>query len=770
MTGSGTRQVPREETLLKHRSCAFCGRQSARFLETPAERADCDVFASENDRPLIRARPDFASYLLSSDCAPVLHFLFFPDALAMPRFPRRGMTLCFASTTLISAFLVFQVQPVISKIVLPWFGGSPAVWTTCMLFFQVVLFAGYAYAHFSARFLKPWQQGVVHFALLAVALCLLPITPSNDWNPDGNRPPAWQLFGILGAYVGLPYFILSATGPLLQYWFGQRLPGESPYRLYALSNLGSLAALLSYPFLVEPSLSTNWQGQLWSLGFCVFAISCGYLAAGARGTAEPDESIAARAGSVDQLPSWAQRVLWLVLPALASVVLLATTNHLCQDIAVIPFLWIAPLSLYLLTFIICFDRESWYSRRLCATLATASAIGLCIMIEKGLYLQLLVEVTSYLSFLFWVCMVCHGELVRNKPAPRYVTAFYLMMSAGGALGGVFVAVICPRLFSTHWEMNLSIFVAAAVAAYVFLYDARLTWLGDTAKRRCVATLALSGIVTYVGLVQFRDESAGDIACVRTFYGVLHIREDERDPGTVMIHGRTMHGFQFAESGQRRQPTTYYGRRSGVGVALKHVKADDAIRVGAVGLGCGTIAAYGQSGDYYRFYEINPAVVDLAKEHFSYLADCEAQLDIVLGDARLSLEHEPPQDFDVLVLDAFSSDSIPTHLLTREAVDVYRQHLKPDGVLAVHISNRNLNLAPVVLRLAEDCHMQCVQVVNPNDRKSKVLYSKWMLLTNNQEFLALPEVASVVRFPHRSAKDFPLWTDQYNNLFQILTIF
>jgi hypothetical protein len=679
----------------------------------------------------------------------------------------------FAATTLVSAFLVFQVQPVISKTVLPWFGGSPAVWTTCLLFFQTLLFAGYAYAHLLTRFLSLRYQGAIHLTLMIVGLTMLPIAPSEAWKPTGTEQPMGQILLILAANVGLPYFLLSATGPLVQAWFRHRAVGRSPYRLYALSNVGSLAALLTYPFAVERLFTTTEQSQYWSMGFCLFVLLCGYLAAGLLGLRQrerADRRFDLEEPTEHASPGPRQWIVWLALPAFASVMLLATTNHVCQDVAVIPFLWIAPLSLYLITFIICFDRETWYSRRWCGAAAALSLVILSLAMQFEWHRALLVEIASYLSAMFFVCMVCHGELVRNKPHPRYLTSFYLMSSAGGAVGGLVVAVVCPLLFSTHLEMNLSIIGGIVVAMWVLLTDACNSWLGDTFQRRVIAGLAYFAAFLFVGAVQLDWVNNTASGSVRNFYGVLHVEHDGDDGPTTLIHGRVVHGVQFGDPTRKHLPTTYYAPESGVGLTLANLREDRPLHIGAVGLGCGTVAAYGRSGDRFRFYEINPAVVTLARRDFTFLESCAGDVEIVLGDARLSMEREPSQRFDVLILDAFSGDAIPVHLLTREAFSTYVRHLKPDGVIAVHLSNRHLNLEPVVFRLAEEAQLECVQINNRKDRKRAVFAAKWVLLSNNQGFLGRPQIQrGVGRIQQSPDPQFPLWTDQYNNLIQILDV-
>lgn len=671
--------------------------------------------------------------------------------------------LWFAIAIVISAFLVFQVQPVVSKTILPWFGGSPGVWTTCMLFFQVLLFAGYAYAHLTTKLLSPRHQGLLHFALILVALLFLPISPGAEWKPSGTENPTTWILLILAANVGLPYFLLSSTGPLLQAWFAAAVPDRSPYRLYALSNVGSLVALLSYPFIVEPALTTNSQGIVWSLIFCGFAAVGAYLSV--RHTKTEREATGEPSKVASRPTRMSSRVAWLLLPAFASVMLLTTTNHVCQDLAVIPFLWVVPLSLYLLTFIICFDREQWYVRAFWSLGAAALLLAISIARFSDLEWAMPIELGVFFAMMFFVCMVCHGELVRLKPAARELTAFYLMSSAGGALGGITVALLCPWLFSTHVELHIVLVAATAISSAVFLVDAKEKWLGDTPVRRCMGAIGYLTLFLFVGSAQFGKAMPQVIASVRNFYGVLKI--EETDAGKKLVHGQIVHGFQFSDDARKLMPTMYYNWHSGVGLTLKHFRDGEPKRVGLVGLGCGTLATYGRPGDYYRFYEINPDVVGIAEEHFTFLADCEARHEVVLGDARVSMERESNQDFDVLVLDAFSGDAIPTHLLTKEAFAIYLNHITSDGVIAVHVSNRHLDLKPVVARLAHEFGLSVARIVT--DRHTMhIAPSHWMLISANRDFLESAEIRTHASLQKMSA-DFPLWTDQYNNVVQLLDL-
>jgi hypothetical protein len=711
----------------------------------------------------------------------------------MKRPPIAGFSLWCAVTIFLAALLVFQVQPIISKTILPWFGGSPAVWTTCLLFFQTVLLAGYVYAHLLTRLRRPSRQALIHAGVAAVALILLPITPGEGWKPASGDLPTVRILVLLTACVGLPYFLLAGTSPLVQAWFARAYPGRSPYRLYALSNVGSLGGLLSYPLLVEPTMRTTTQGVVWSGTFVVYAACCGWIAIRLwrAGTREDADRADGRAGEHAEAlrPGWGTFGSWLLLPTLGSVLLLAVTNHLCQNLAVIPLLWILPLTVYLLSFIICFDREAWYVRRyfgLGALLAVLAASYLALGdYLKGFWEQLgygrqwyhltrgvLLEGSIYLAALFFLCMVCHGELVRRKPAPQRLTSFYLTVAAGGALGGLVVAVLCPLIFASYLELNLALLLGFVLAAWVFVVDAGQRWFSGSSRllRRLLVpvTLVCLGTVLW-GQWEAWDREKG-LVRVRDFYGVLSIREryplDPELHGLALYHGGTLHGFEHLSAEKRGLPTTYYTEDSGVGKALTHLRGDAPLRVGIVGLGAGTLAAYGKPGDYFRFYEIDPLVIQLSQERFTFLSRCAADCEIVPGDARLSLEGEPPQEFNVLVLDAFSGDTVPVHLLTAEAFDVYLRHLKPDGVIAVHVSSRYVDLVPVVMGIARHYGLTEVLVRCHEEEGLSVSPSDWMLLTRNKQFLQQEPILAVSSITVEQRR-LPLWTDQENNLLEIL---
>jgi SAM-dependent methyltransferase len=674
----------------------------------------------------------------------------------------------FALTAFWGAFLLFQVQPLIGKFILPWFGGGPEVWTTCMLFFQVLLLAGYAYAHLLTGRLGFRWQAVVHIVLVLAAVAALPITPRAGWRPESPDYPVLRIMLLAAACVGLPYFLLSATAPLVQRWFSTANAGSSPYWLYVCSNGGSLIALLSYPFVMEPAFTRQQQALFWSVGLMVFAILVIYCAVRLRTYPASGGlgSVGENATDNDYMPALGGRLLWLALPGAASVELLAVTNKICQDVAVIPFLWVVPLSLYLLSFIICFQGEKWYRRRLFVGLFILSIGGAALAWVYEARLSVVQQIAVYLVLLMACCMVCHGELFRLRPGPRRLTGYYLMIALGGAAGGVFVAVVAPVIFNTYRELHVGIL---ASCLFALLADEKLA----AGRRRLlwVGVILIAGIASV--FVQSRPSDKYETAVLnyRNFFGVLTVWERDRDYPEhhrfVLQHGTTCHGFQFVDPEKHLLPTTYYGPESGVGLAVDYFGRRRNMRIGVVGLGVGTIAAYAGRNDYVRFYEINPEVERIARTRFSYLAECPAKVDVSLGDARLSMEVEAPQNFDILVLDAFNGDAVPVHLLTEEAFEIYLRHLKPDGVIAVHVSSQHLDLPLVVWKAAEHFRMQAVLIEDPDNDEMGIMASDWVLLTNNEQFLAQNAVRQASSEPGVDFDDIRLWTDDYVNLFQIL---
>jgi SAM-dependent methyltransferase len=674
----------------------------------------------------------------------------------------------YALTILVSAFLLFQVQPIIARIILPWFGGSAAVWTTCLLFFQSVLLLGYLYSHWLYRSLRPRLQTGVHVLLLAASLAVLPVSPAASWKPAGAGDPTFRILLLLAVTVGLPYFLLSTTGPLLQAWYARRYREAIPYRLYALSNAGSMFALVSYPVLFEPVLGTRMQAVIWSCAYGGFVLLCGAVAFWARNAQAAPEAWSSDAGR----PSRSTWFFWIALPACASILLLAITNHLTQNVASIPFLWILPLSLYLLSFILCFESARWYRRpmflRLSAVAVASMAYALSDEFQNTRYLFTLM-IPFFAAGLFICCMVCHGELARLKPHPRWLTSYYVAIALGGALGGVFVALIAPHVFSGFYELPLGLAAGTVLVLAVLRADPGSGLAGPWRQPApLVAGLLVLAIAGYVGFV-IQQRGADARLMVRNFYGRMKVIDttagDDDEPVRRLAHGTITHGEQYLNPRLQNLPTTYYGRNTGVGRTIRQEEENGPVRVGVIGLGTGTLAAYGRPGDYFRFYEINPLVLRLANTQFTFLRICKARVDVALGDARLSLEREPGENFDVLAVDAFSGDAIPVHLLTREAFVLYFRHLKPGGVLAVHVSNKHLDLKPVVRMAAEALHKES-RTVATQDEDNEVFGATWVLVTADRSFFDKPLLRTVA-VPVQSPRQVRLWTDDYSNLFRIL---
>jgi len=882
----------------------------------------------------------------------------------------RFLSVAFATTIFLSAFLLFLVQPLISKIILPWFGGSTGVWATCLVFFQTMLCLGYAYAHFLQR-LPIRTQRFCHWGLLVLGAICLPVMPAESWKPLDGNDPAYKIFLILLLKTGLPYLALSATGPLLQAWFARVFPEARTYRLYALSNIASLSSLLLFPLWFERAMTSNGLSNVWSALFICFVGCCGYVAYQVSIT-KSAESISrvsyamdgdlSASKAVQPAPAFGQYLLWMVLPAFASFMLLAGTNHLCQDIASTPFLWILPLCLYLLSFILCFDAPKWYARRVYVVMGLIGLYGVIAMRELGdsdllsegwlangiipfaapllqaldwyspgvlgtatwtawlegqvqratFHIDLVGQILMHCVALFAIFMVCHGELAQRKPPPRYLTAFYLMISIGGAIGSALVSLVAPLVFEGIWEwlfgLTVSIFIfccllfhwrytdsdsvgyqnrylyfafpAFLVGGLVLWQSSQLplsiaSWLQESkpvADSDVIATdasqmfesndfetetemadsppshllpswAAIIGVIFFVNLAllggweymhrlpaspflrwivinaaalvfgglylhdifqfapkeffegkQKADQFSNTEKNVwrgRNFYGSLLIEQSENpsfpeENKRSLQHGRITHGAQLIEPPGRSQPTTYYSKSSGVAIAIDHVSQRPTVRIGAIGLGTGTLAAFaapeslGEARPRIKnrfeltIYEINPLVVSLSEGKdpwFTYVQDAKArgaQVNIVLGDARLTMEREKSRMFDVIAVDAFSGDAIPTHLLTDEAMKIYMRHLRLGGlgILAIHISNRYLDLEPICKALANKYGFQARAVEADDESDSNAYSSTWVLLTKDESLTAqLDDTTPNART--LSVKQGVLWTDAYSSLYESL---
>ncbi|HOX44301.1 MAG TPA: fused MFS/spermidine synthase [Myxococcota bacterium] len=689
----------------------------------------------------------------------------------------------FGLTIFLGAALLFSVQPLLAKRLLPWFGGGPAVWSACMLFFQVVLLLGYAWAHALDRRQparrQAWAQGgLLATALLGLGLQVLlwdaPLLPGQGWMPADSRWPAGRILLLLGLAVGLPALALGAASPLLQAWHRRACPGKPTYRLYALSNAGSLLALVAYPFLLEPALGLRAQAWAWGGLFALFAL--GVLACGQALPAGPDPSERSDPSDRPAAPLW----LWVALPAAASALLLAATHQMCQEVAVVPFLWVLPLGLYLISFILAFEGRQLYRRAWCAPAFAASAAAAAWALCQSYELALVWQVGAYSALVFFGACLCHGELARLKPPPARLTGFYLALSLGGALGGLFVSLLAPAVFDGPWEVHLTFAAVPALALATFWRSPgkglahRLRW-----PLRAAWALGCLALIAALGLQP--GESLRDVVWAeRNFYGTLRVKRihpgHPRYHAHDLFHGQILHGYQLQAPELRRVPTAYFSATSGLGLALQHHPAraeGRGLRVGIIGLGVGTIAAWGQPGDVLRFYEIDPQVIALARGQggwFTFLGDSQARVEVIEGDARVSLERERREGalgrFDVFVLDAFQSDAIPTHLLDLEAFRLYLEHLAPDGLLLLHVTNLSLSLEPVVDRLAQELGL-AVSVVRDAGDGWIGLRSHWALLTRDADILADPELAAKASLPESLGRPAPLWTDDQAALFPIL---
>jgi hypothetical protein len=674
----------------------------------------------------------------------------------------------------------------------PWFGGSAGVWAVCLTFFQLVLLAGYGYADLVQR-LSTRLQVRLHGLLLLVSLLWLPILATEGLKPTGSEDPSLHIIFLLAVTIGLPYFMLSTTGPLVQAWFARAQPSpeaaQKAYRLFALSNLGSLLALVSYPFGIERVLAVPEQAWVWSIGFFLFVVtmlalawhiarqSPGPLVGDGDNTNDSGPTIAPPlVASPSPLtehaaPAVSTLIFWFALSALASALLLSASSHISQNIASVPFLWVLPLSLYLLSFVVAFEGRAgkgFYLRdsMMLPSMAAAGIMAWGLTAQDGI-LDIDIAVPLYSVGLFLICLFCHGELAQSRPPTRYLTRFYLLIALGGAAGGGFVSLLAPRLFSGYWEMPLSLLLIGLLGIWVGLRQRAPVLRGVLVLGGFAAAVA----VGHFSVLYWDDYQDRSIYAGRNFYGPLRVQEVARSddmPYRRLVHGVILHGLQYRDPEMQRLATTYYSPNSGVGRALHVLHSRKTVHVGVVGLGVGTLVGYARPEDRYRIYEINPLVIEAARDYFSYLDQAKQQTTMVLGDARLRLEQERDQGFDLLAIDAFSSDAIPVHLLTREAMAVYVRHLAPNGVLAIHITNRYLALAPVVKQLADELGYGSALIAHePSDTEPwSTARSEWVLVTRDIAFLNTPEIADH-RVAIQARPELRVWTDDFHNLFEVL---
>lgn len=654
-----------------------------------------------------------------------------------------------------------------------------------MLCFQIGLLAGYAYAHGLVTYFRnhPRRQAAIHFSLILASLVFLPITPTDAMKPEATADPAWGIVLLLLKTIGLPFIVISASGPLIQHWFFSASKGASPYRLYAVSNLGSLLGLLSYPFLFEPLLGLRQQTQLWSGAYVVYGI-CATLCAWGFIQNQPQVEAKTEDTSPAPAPTFQNRVLWGVFAALGSIVLLATTNQMCQDVAVVPFLWVLPLSLYLITFIISFDHSRWYHRGIWIPLTAITVAALVYLLNQDyadVAMHISFQVGIYLSAMFCCCMLCHGEMVRLKPPPTYLTSFYLVVSLGGAIGGILVSQVAPRIFTGMWELHISLLIVALMISYRVFQDTRA---GIITNRFWLALFSLFWIqiifiMSFFLWLHIEEQVNGAVAAKRSFYSSLSVHDGnvgKPNHWRALYHGRINHGRQYLDYDTlRAKRSTYYMQYSGPGIAFhfhpkRQARPEQPISIGVVGLGTATLAGYANPSDSIKFYEINPDIETLAREHFSYLKECPADVSVVLGDARITMEAEisagVPNQFDLLFVDAFSGDSIPMHLFTEEAFDTYLQHLAPDGILAIHITNLHIDLSDPVRVLGDVLDLESIWIERYRKQRGEY-YSSWVLMSRQSETLDKIKAQNLNTDWEREEARPIHWTDDYSNLLKVI---
>jgi hypothetical protein len=667
----------------------------------------------------------------------------------------------FASAVFLASFTLFLVEPIVGKQLLPILGGSAAVWIACLVFFQTALLCAYLYAHWLAR--HPYWP--LHLVLLLVALGFAVFWAFGGIDlSNGPSHPISTIFGALGLWIGLPFLALGATSPLLQVWWSRIEQSEIPYRLFALSNLASLLALAAYPTLVEPHLTLHAQRAVWFCGFAAFAFLAAILTLRTRSAVVPVPT-AAEVERAQSASALTHKALWLLLPMVGSMQLCAITSYITANIAPIPLLWILPLGVYLLTIVIAFEIPALLPRGIVTRFLAVILGGLGYMLSHvGVSLPAGIGIAFFLVELFVACLFCHSEAYALRPSrASESTVFYLLFAAGGALGSFLVGIVFPLVFSFNYDVALTFAFTAMLALAV-------TWMMHWGQRLLwwAASVTMLVLVVWIHVAYQRNT----IVAVRNFYGALRVKQDYSSfPGATvrtLTNGSIEHGTQiFGTDAQRKTPTTYYAEDSGIGLALRFCCQGRPRSIGVIGLGAGTLAAYGHAGDRIRFYEINPAVVPIAQNAFMYMRESGAQIDVVEGDARTSLAREPPQRFDVLAVDAFTGDAIPLHLLTREALALYRRNLAPGGIIAYHISNQHVDLEPAIALLAQNAGMTARSLTTPLHPERGEYTARWVLVTDNPAFFCIPEIVDSAPSQPVFRPGLRLWTDDYSTLLPLL---
>lgn len=657
-------------------------------------------------------------------------------------------------TIFLAAYLIFQIEPLSGKIVTAKFGGSAGIWSVCLLFFQLVVLAGYVLTYLFCR-LKLKLQVTLYAALAIASLGLVKLPPPELWMPVPGVEPACSLLLLLIGNLAVPCIFLASVSGMLQKWFAQLKLGD-PYPLYSISNTGSLGALLAYPTLVEPRVGLAQSLDHWrwfyvaTIGLVVLSALIAWLFA-----KEEQEDI--EVSQNEPAPSLTSFFVWLCLSALGSVALLVYTTYLTQDIAPVPLLWVVPLSIYLVTFILCFATSQFYNRKILLLFAPV-----LLVVEPCLRSFPAADILAVLSIVFLICMICHGELALRKPDYHYLPLFYLAVALGGALGGVFVNLVAPSVFDSYVERGLLGWCIVALTVKAFWKDDLRffshRWLDAAAIVTLVYSLAL------LDLTFLLKPGKVTVWQKRNFYGCLSVISDA--DRIALVNGDIIHGSQYRDKALRFIPTQYYARSSGAGLIddfwrKKHPGCR--LKYGLIGLGAGTMAAYANPADSVVFYEIDPKVKEAAQRYFSYLSNCRGSVSILDGDARVTLSAQTPQNFDYMLVDAFNGDAIPVHLLTKEAVNIYLNHLAPDGILLVHISNKFVNLEPVLANVSEQLGLIAQYIRSPNGRYVAISRACQAELSEvEQKFF--PELTIE---PARGSKTVGVWTDDYSNVYAIL---
>jgi spermidine synthase len=735
-----------------------------------------------------------------------------------PPAPGGSVLILFGATIFVGAGLLFLIQPMFARMALPLLGGAPAVWNTAMVFYQAVLLTGYAYAHVTTRWLGARRQAALHLAVLLLPISALPIALPAGWVPPGDASPVSWLFALLAVAVGLPFFAVSATSPVLQAWFAatEHRAARDPYVLYAASNVGSLLALLTYPALVERLLRLDEQSRLWAWvygGFVLLAAACaaGLWRTQARHVTERHaEATPAPPGSDEAVRpvTLARRARWVVLAAVPSSLMLSVTTYLSTDIAAVPLLWIAPLSIYLLTFAIVFGRRRLIPHRVWVELLPVALLPLVLVLVARANEPLALIIPTHLVVFFVAAMVCHGELARDRPDPRHLTAFYLWIAVGGVLGGAFTALVAPRIFNSVLEYPLVIALLPLLPARPpAAWQGRSRQLLDVALPLGLGVLAAElirtleradrvdsigpamGLLVLVCLTfarrplrfafglaalllagSFHHGEEGQLLFAeRSFFGVSRVTRTRDGQYQMLLHGTTLHGMQALAPGRRAEPLTYYHARGPLGQVFPALDALAPRRaVAVVGLGAGSVACHGKAGQRWTFYEIDPTVFRIARSthFFTFLRDCPPQPFVILGDARLTLARAPDGAYDLIVLDAYSSDAPPLHLITLDAVRLYLAKLAPGGVLVLNISNRHLDLEPVVGAIARAAGLvartRSDNEIGAAERLAGKVESQWVVMARRAENLGALLEAPQWRAP-ATPPDLAPWTDNFASL-------